>query len=120
MTSSESDSERGGKRRKLDDDEPKIAVAAQDRKGEPMNSVAKREPEDEPMNPVAEREPEDESMNPVAEREQEDESMNPVAEQAVKMGVDQDVSLAACIETGMDNKGHPMIKTVGMTAGDEE
>merc|ERR1719408_493126 len=30
------------------------------------------------------------------------------------------VSLAACIKTGMDNKGHPMIKTVGMTAGDEE
>merc|ERR1719326_1154557 len=30
------------------------------------------------------------------------------------------VTLAACIKTGMDNKGHPMIKTVGMTAGDEE
>ena len=24
------------------------------------------------------------------------------------------------LKTGMDNKGHPMIKTVGMTAGDEE
>ena len=30
------------------------------------------------------------------------------------------VTLAACIKTGMDNKGHPMIKTVGMVAGDEE
>merc|ERR550514_1292562 len=30
------------------------------------------------------------------------------------------VTLAHCIKTGMDNKGHPMIKTVGMTAGDEE
>merc|ERR1719258_594270 len=30
------------------------------------------------------------------------------------------VTLAACIKTGMDNKGHPQIKTVGMTAGDEE
>merc|ERR1719420_1478214 len=30
------------------------------------------------------------------------------------------VTLAQCIKTGMDNKGHPMIKTVGMTAGDEE
>merc|ERR1719281_188287 len=30
------------------------------------------------------------------------------------------VTLAACIKTGMDNKGHPMIKTVGMTAGDED
>merc|ERR1719446_2018546 len=30
------------------------------------------------------------------------------------------ITLAANIKTGMDNKGHPMIKTVGMTAGDEE
>merc|ERR1719456_1996564 len=30
------------------------------------------------------------------------------------------VTLAHCIKTGMDNKGHPMIKTVGMTAGDED
>jgi creatine kinase len=30
------------------------------------------------------------------------------------------VTLAQCIKTGMDNKGHPMIKTVGMTAGDED
>merc|ERR1719353_925624 len=30
------------------------------------------------------------------------------------------VTLAACIKTGMDNKGHPMIKIVGMVAGDEE
>merc|ERR1719253_215754 len=30
------------------------------------------------------------------------------------------VTLAQCIKTGMDNKGHPMIKTVGMVAGDEE
>merc|ERR1719274_510318 len=33
-----------------------------------------------------------------------------------KMGV----TFAQCIKTGMDNRGHPMIKTVGMTAGDEE
>jgi creatine kinase len=30
------------------------------------------------------------------------------------------VTLSACIKTGMDNKGHPMIKTVGMVACDEE
>merc|ERR1719219_1617612 len=30
------------------------------------------------------------------------------------------VGLAKCIKTGMDNKGHPMIKTVGMVLGDEE
>jgi creatine kinase len=30
------------------------------------------------------------------------------------------VSLGKCIKTGIDNKGHPMIKTVGMVAGDEE
>merc|ERR1719207_50530 len=30
------------------------------------------------------------------------------------------VTLSACIKTGMDNKGHPMIKIVGMTAGDED
>ena len=30
------------------------------------------------------------------------------------------VSLAKCIKTGVDNKGHPMIKTVGLVAGDEE
>jgi len=30
------------------------------------------------------------------------------------------VPFAKCIKTGMDNKGHPMIKTVGMVAGDEE
>jgi len=30
------------------------------------------------------------------------------------------VGLAKCIKTGMDNPGHPMIKTVGMVAGDEE
>ncbi|KAJ9461916.1 Creatine kinase [Diplonema papillatum] len=30
------------------------------------------------------------------------------------------VTLAQCIKTGMDNKGHPHIKTVGLTAGDEE
>jgi creatine kinase len=33
-----------------------------------------------------------------------------------KMGV----TFAACVKTGMDNKGSPMLKTVGMTAGDEE
>jgi len=30
------------------------------------------------------------------------------------------VNFAQCIKTGMDNPGHPMIKTVGATAGDEE
>jgi len=30
------------------------------------------------------------------------------------------VKLAHCIKTGIDNKGHPMIKTVGAVAGDEE
>ena len=28
------------------------------------------------------------------------------------------VTLAKCIKTGMDNKGHPMVMTVGMVAGD--
>lgn len=31
-----------------------------------------------------------------------------------------DVGLAKCIKTGMDNKGHPFIKTVGLVGGDEE
>jgi len=30
------------------------------------------------------------------------------------------VGLARCIKTGMDNRGHPMIKTCGIVAGDEE
>ena len=30
------------------------------------------------------------------------------------------VTFAQCIKTGMDNKGSPMLKTVGMTAGDED
>lgn len=30
------------------------------------------------------------------------------------------VTFADCIKTGVDNKGHPFIKTVGATAGDEE
>merc|ERR1719316_1598699 len=30
------------------------------------------------------------------------------------------VNLVQCIKTGIDNPGHPMIKTVGLTAGDEE
>lgn len=30
------------------------------------------------------------------------------------------VSLAKCIKTGVDNPGHPFIKTVGLVAGDEE
>jgi len=30
------------------------------------------------------------------------------------------VTFAKCIKPGMDNKGHPMIKTVGVVAGDEE
>jgi len=31
-----------------------------------------------------------------------------------------DVPLAKCIKTGMDNPGHPMIKTCGLVAGDED
>jgi len=30
------------------------------------------------------------------------------------------VTLGHCIKTGIDNKGHPMIKTCGLVAGDEE
>jgi len=30
------------------------------------------------------------------------------------------ISLAKCIKTGIDNKGHPMIMTCGLVAGDEE
>ncbi|CAK0812403.1 unnamed protein product [Prorocentrum cordatum] len=30
------------------------------------------------------------------------------------------VTLARCIKPGMDNKGHPMVKTLGLVAGDEE
>lgn len=30
------------------------------------------------------------------------------------------VNLGHCIKTGVDNKGHPMIKTCGLVAGDEE
>merc|ERR1719199_2484608 len=30
------------------------------------------------------------------------------------------VTLVQCIKTGVDNPGHPHIKTVGMTAGDED
>jgi len=30
------------------------------------------------------------------------------------------VGLAKCIKTGIDNRGHPMIKTAGVVAGDEE
>merc|ERR1711887_273954 len=30
------------------------------------------------------------------------------------------VTFGHCIKTGVDNKGHPMIKTVGAAAGDEE
>merc|ERR1719261_1090091 len=30
------------------------------------------------------------------------------------------ISLAKCIKTGVDNPGHPMIKTVGAVAGDGE
>jgi len=33
---------------------------------------------------------------------------------------DKEVSLAKCIKTGVDNAGHPMIKTVGAVAGDAE
>jgi creatine kinase len=31
-----------------------------------------------------------------------------------------DVTLAKCMKTGIDNKGHPNIKTVGLVGGDEE
>lgn len=31
-----------------------------------------------------------------------------------------DWTLDQCIQTGVDNPGHPFIKTVGMVAGDEE
>jgi len=30
------------------------------------------------------------------------------------------VSFVECIKTGMDNPGHPHIKTCGITAGDED
>ena len=30
------------------------------------------------------------------------------------------VTLDQCIQTGVDNPGHPFIKTVGVFAGDEE
>ena len=30
------------------------------------------------------------------------------------------VTLDQCIQTGVDNPGHPFIKTVGVVAGDEE
>lgn len=30
------------------------------------------------------------------------------------------VTLAQCMKTGVDNPGHPHIKTVGLVAGDEE
>lgn len=30
------------------------------------------------------------------------------------------VKLTHCLKTGMDNPGHPQIKTVGLVAGDEE
>ena len=30
------------------------------------------------------------------------------------------VNIGHCIKTGIDNPGHPMIKTVGLVAGDEE
>ena len=30
------------------------------------------------------------------------------------------VGLAKCIKTGVDNKGHPMIQTCGVVAGDEQ
>ena len=30
------------------------------------------------------------------------------------------VNIGHCIKTGIDNKGHPMIKTCGLVAGDEE
>lgn len=38
------------------------------------------------------------------------------AKGSTKMGV----NIGHCIKTGIDNKGHPMIKTCGLVAGDEE
>jgi creatine kinase len=41
---------------------------------------------------------------------------NKLKTKKTKMGV----TFASCIKTGMDNKGSPMMKTVGLTAGDED
>jgi len=41
---------------------------------------------------------------------------NKLKDTKTKLGV----SLAQCIKTGVDNPGHPMIKTCGIVAGDEE
>ena len=37
-----------------------------------------------------------------------------------KLKTSNGVTLAHCIKTGIDNPGHPHIKTCGITAGDEE
>jgi len=41
---------------------------------------------------------------------------NKLKDKKTKLGV----NLGTCIKTGVDNKGHPMIKTCGIVAGDEE
>merc|ERR1711990_970427 len=41
---------------------------------------------------------------------------NKLKDKKTKLGV----TLAHCIKTGVDNPGHPMIKTCGIVAGDEE
>ena len=46
---------------------------------------------------------------------------NPAAYQKYKdTKTSSGVTLAKCIKTGVDNPGHPMIKTCGIVAGDEE
>jgi creatine kinase len=44
------------------------------------------------------------------------EMYNKLKDKKTSMGV----TLGMCMKTGVDNPGHPMIKTVGLTAGDEE
>ena len=41
---------------------------------------------------------------------------NKLKDKKTKLGV----TLGHCIKTGVDNPGHPMIKTCGIVAGDEE
>merc|ERR1711988_1519612 len=36
------------------------------------------------------------------------------------LATSQGTTLARCIKTGVDNKGHPMVKTIGACAGDAE
>merc|ERR1719188_35968 len=43
-----------------------------------------------------------------------------IYEKLLPIRTQKGVSLATCIKTGVDNCGHPLIKTVGMVAGDAE